>query len=481
MGLKVANLYQSIRATTISYGLRFVLQLLQIMVLARLLQPSDFGLLAVIGSLLVAMDILADIGIGRALIHFRDVTDNVRSSLYWISLAIAICIAAALAGFAPLAAMLFKEPMLASLLALNALALPLSALGRQFLVLAEKELKFSVLARIEIASTLIGVTVSVLLAMKGEGASSVVLGTLASTGMKTILAWLYLSDGWRPAWRINLDEVRPMLKFGAYLAGESLATTLHREADMFIGGAVMGSGALGFYAVARNLALKLAMTVINPVVTRIAFPIMANMQHDRAQLKTIYLSMLRMVSSINFPLYSMIALFAGEIISLLYGPQWGKATYYLEILAVWGLVRSIGNPVGSLVVAVGRAKLAFWWNSALLVVTPLVLLIGATFGGLGGLAWSLLLLHLLIFVAIWKLMVFPLCGATFIEYLHELSPPLLISVISGATAWLAVQPIESSIVRLAIGGILFALGYILLSYKYNRPWFSAMRKLLISR
>jgi O-antigen/teichoic acid export membrane protein len=481
MGLKVVNLYQSIRATTISYGLRFVLQLLQIMVLARLLQPSDFGLLAVIGSLLITMDILADIGIGRALIHFRDVSDNARSSLYWISLAIAICIALAVAGAAPLAAILFKEPMLASLLAINALVFPLSALGRQFLVFAEKELRFSVLARIEIASTLIGVTASIFLAMKGWGAYSVVVGSLASTGMNTFLAWLYLSDGWRPAWRLNLEEVRPMLKFGAYIVGESIATTLHREADMFIGGAVIGSGPLGFYAIARNLALKLAMTVINPVVTRAGFPVMAHMQHDRPQLKATYLSMLRMVSSVNFPLYLMIALFAGEIIALLYGPQWGKATYYLEILAVWGLIRSIGNPVGNLVVAVGRAKLAFWWNSALLVVTPLILLIGTIFCELNGLVWSLLLLHLLIFVAMWKLMVFPLCGATFSEYLHELSPPLLISVASVAPAWLVVQLIENPLPRLTMGGILFILGYILLSYKYNRPWYNAMRKLLISR
>jgi O-antigen/teichoic acid export membrane protein len=208
---------------------------------------------------------------------------------------------------------------------------------------------------------------------------------------------------------------------------------------------------------------------------------MAQMQNDRAQLKATYLSMLRMVSSINFPIYIMIALFSKELIGLLYGPQWEQASYYLEILAIWGLIRSIGNPVGSLVIAVGRARLAFWWNIALLVVTPLVFLVSTKFAGLDGLVWSLLVLHVLIFVAMWRLMVYPLCGARFREYLGELYPPLLIAVISGTAAWFAARVLEYPLLRLATGSVVFSFCYLLLSHQFNRSWLYAMRNLLTSR
>ncbi len=122
---------------------------------------------------------------------------------------------------------------------------------------------------------------------------------------------------------------------------------------------------MGIYSLPRDLSLRIAF-IINPIITRVGFPVMARVQQDTVQLKFIYLQTLRMTASVNFPLYLALALFAEEIVALLFGKQWQASAEYLQIFAVLGLIRSTGNPAGSLLYAVGRANLAFWWNMALL-------------------------------------------------------------------------------------------------------------------
>ena len=309
---------------------------------------------------------------------------------------------------------------------------------------------------------------------------ALVFGVLATAGTGGVLASFMLSDGWRPAWRLRITDIKHILKFGAYLVGQNIAGSLHREADIIIGGIISNPGALVQFSVSRNLALKLATTLINPIVTRVGFPLMACVQHDRVQLRSLFLSMLRMVYSINFPLYIMLVLFSKDFVVLLYGPRWEEAAQYLELLAVWGLIRSAGNPIGSLIVAVGRVRRAFWWNVALLVLTPLFLLVGSQINGLRGMVWAMVTLQVLIIVPMWWWLVYPICDASFKEYIRQPMLPLVISMISGSTAILAAHPFEHALLHLGVGILVFIPIYLALSYQFNRSWFTAMRVLLSS-
>jgi O-antigen/teichoic acid export membrane protein len=221
--------------------------------------------------------------------------------------------------------------------------------------------------------------------------------------------------------------------------------------------------------------------LVNPVITRVGFPVMSRVKDDRDQLKSIYLQTLRLTASVNFPMYVALGLFANEIVGLLYGPRWHPAAQYLRVLAAWGLVRSVGNPVGSLLYAVGRARLAFWWNVALLVVSPPILWAAASVAGLMGLAWGLLGLNLMIVVPMWRLLLNPACGVRFDEYLSAITAPLLIAGASGFAAWIATVGIHGSIARLAIGGGVGGIVYVGLSYLYNRAWTDAMVHLFDTR
>jgi O-antigen/teichoic acid export membrane protein len=475
------HIYKAVRATAVSHGTRFALLILQISILARLLQPDDFGLMAVLAALLSILGILADFGISRALIHFREISDQARNSLFWFTILLSIGLAAAMILAAPVISLIFGSPVLSPVLMLGGLIFPLSAIGQQFRVIAEKNLRFTPLTRIEMFSTLTGIITSIGFALADFGVYSLVLGTLVSTAVNSGLACYFLSSGWRPKLSMRMVEIQPFMAFGRYLIGESLANTLRMEMDIFICGMMADSAAVGMYSLARNLSLKLSTTVINPVVTRVGLPTLADAQHDTFKLKKIYLAMLHMVSSINFPLYVILGLFSHDIVFLLYGPDWGPTANYLTILAAWGLIRSIGNPVGSLIIATGRARRAFWWNICLLVVTPLLLAVGMYANGIIGLTCTLVLSQLLIFLLAWRLLVFSICGASFMEYCSQLIAPLGISILAGACAFPVLHLLPQPLLRLAVGTTIFITAYLGLSMVFNRSWFNTMREVLLPK
>jgi O-antigen/teichoic acid export membrane protein len=187
---------------------------------------------------------------------------------------------------------------------------------------------------------------------------------------------------------------------------------------------------------------------------------------------------LSMTASANFPIYVALGLFSNEIIAALYGPQWKESAIYLQILAGWGLFRSVGNPVGSLLHAVGAVRKAFWWNAVSVVVTPTIYYTTASIWGLQGLSISMIAICIFQVPLMWGLLVRPYCGATLGEYLGQLSIPFLLSAISGIFAWSLTHNLEHGTIRLSVGCFLGGTAYLLLSRVFNRQWFNAVWTLL---
>ncbi len=163
--------------------------------------------------------------------------------------------------------------------------------------------------------------------------------------------------------------------------GGTLWNTLCLQADVFIAGLYASPAGAAFYAVPREQCLRISNTVVNPVVTRVGLPVMTRLKHDPKALRSVYLQTLRMTASLNFPIYLLLALFPEPVVLLLLGPQWHESASYLRVLALWGLIRSTGNPSGSLIYAVGLARRAHLWSLALFAVTVPVLWLAARSGG----------------------------------------------------------------------------------------------------
>jgi lipopolysaccharide exporter len=467
--------YSAIRWTTIGSAVRVLLQIAQLAVLARLLSPADYGLMAMVSVVLALAAIFADMGMNSAYVQRQSVSEFERSSLFWVNIAVSSAFTLLVLVTSPLLAYWFGDARLTPLLMLAASTFVISALGQQIRMSAEKAMNFRPLILIEVAAALLGFAAAVVCAFVGLGVYALLLGGVVNAASSTALAWIYLANGWRPLWRFRLVDVRGYTRFGGALVASNFVNELNRNIDLLLGGRMLGATALGLYSLPRQVVFQV-QGVVNPVVTRVGFPLVSQIQTDLPRVRVVYLKSLNMTSSINAPLYMGLAYFAPQVVGIVLGDKWLEIADLLRILAVWSLIRSTGNPVGSLLLGMGRADLALKWNLAMLMVLPPALWAGSGFGT-QGLAWTLLASSIVMFIPGWYVLVWSQCKAGLWEYCLATLKPILLAVVAIGAGYFAGIAAKDSYLRLGIAIIASVPLYLWLSYLLNREWVAAMLQL----
>lgn len=416
------------------------LQLGSLAVLARLLTPEDFGLVAMVAVIVGLTQAYADMGISNAIIHRQDTTLDQLSSLYWLNIAASFVAYLVLAGGTPLIVLLYDEPRLENLVPLAALSLLISSLGMQFRTLLQKTLRFKVLAITEAIAAAVGTATAIAAAMANQGPYAIIYGSLAGTATGTILAVVI---GWHD-WPVRLifrrDHLDGYLSFGLYQMGERTINYLWQKLDQLFIGVLIGGQALGYYNMAANLT-SLPLQRINPILTRVAFPMFAKVQDNNDQLMRGFMIMRRMLATVNFPLYLGLASAAPVLVPVVFGDQWLESTPLIQILALVAALRATGNPVGSLLLAKGRADYGFYWNLVVVLVQIPVIAAGAYFGDVIGVSIAILAAQCVYFSVGYFVLVRRLIGPCFGLYLGSLGP----AAISASFMALAVMVIGETV------------------------------------
>lgn len=424
-----------VKWTTLSTVVISVLQLVQLTVLARLLKPSDFGLMAMTMVVIGFAQAYADMGISAALVYRQDITPEKLSSLYWLNILAGLAVFGLVLAASPLAVWFFHEPLLIRLLPVVAVSFLISSASLQFHWLLEKELKFNLLAKQEIFATVAGSLVAVIAAFLGQGVWSLVWGQLMNAGVKTtLLLWIGWSQ-WPPMLHFKRDDLHGFLSFGLYQMGERSINYFNSRIDQLLIGNLLGAQELGYYNFAFNLVMQ-PLNSINPILTRVAFPVFARMQDDINGLRQTYLKMVNMLSTINAPLLFGLGAVGPLLIPLVFGEQWMPAVPLVQVLAFYAFIRSGVNPVGSLLLAKGRADLGFRWNLALLFTTAPVVFAGAKLGDAMGIALALALLMILYLTANYLFLVRTLIGPCAMRYASSILKPAALAAVMGGSVWL---------------------------------------------
>jgi O-antigen/teichoic acid export membrane protein len=419
------TLTQQARIGTFWTGLSSLVGLIvhfgQLIVLARLLSPVDFGLAAMVMVVIGLAQVYADAGVGNAIIHRQDNTVQALASLYWLNIGIGIALFLVIVLATPAIIDFFGEPRLETILPLAGLSVLVIPFGQQFQALMQKNLQFRLLAVIEISASLIGAAVAIALASKGFGVHALIYGFLANAFVRTVCLVVAGIRQWRPAFRFKFSDVRGYFSFGLYQMGERTINFLSQRVDQLIIGTAIGALSLGYYNLAFSLAI-FPVSRINPVLTRVAFPVFAKVQDDNAKLLKGYMLLQRIVALINFPILVGMAVTAPVFVPIILGPQWEPSIPLIQILAFVGLLRATGNPVGALLLAKGRANVAFFWNLGVVAVLIPVVLLGAKLHGAVGVAIAVLATQIVLFWANYYVNIRSTIGPCLLAHLSSFTP-----------------------------------------------------------
>lgn len=468
--------FSAVRWTALVAASKVFLQLAQVAVLARLLAPEDFGLMAMVAVVLGFGTLFSDMGINSAYVQRTGVTPAQRSSLFWLNILLGGALTSVVLTLSPVIAGFFGDARLAPLLMAASTTFCITALGQQLKITAEKALDFRPVACIEVAAALSGFVAALIAAYSGLGVYALVIGVIANATMITLLAWLILAKGWRPMWRFRYADIPSFLGFGGALVASNLVNEVSRSVDLLIGGRMLAASTFGLYSLPRQLVFHV-QGAVNPIITRVGFPLVAQLKADKDKVQSIYLKTLNMTAATNAPLYLGVAFFAPQVITIMLGDKWLAEVDLLRILAIWGFVRSTGSPVGSLLLGMGRADLSLKWNLVCLCLLLPILWFGVQFGS-EGLAWSLLGFALVMFIPGWFFLVRPLCHASLVDYLNATIRPLLIATISIVPAYVLTLQITNPHFQLVIAVLISAPLYLGGSFMLNREWWVAMLVLM---
>lgn len=358
-------------------------QLVSTVILARLIPVEDFGLFGMVVVFTGLARALSQFGLNAAIIQRREATEFQLSSLYWLNVGVGCCVALLLITVSPLIVLFFGQTKLYPILIWSAISFVILSFGQQFDSLLQKEMAFRRLAQISVMEIIIGGIASVLFAWSGAGALSLVWGGVTRSAVRSgCLLFDAFRRQWLPRLHFSVSELRGFIGFASYQLGEQMVNLIGNNIDYLVIGRVLGATQLGYYTLAFNLT-NIPRYQLNPVITTVAFPLFSSVQHDDSKLRSGYQKTLSYVSLISFPLLIGLFAIAEPFIRIVYGEVWLPAVPALQAYCFLGIIYALGNPIGSIILAKGRADIGFWCNALAVLGFLVAVVVGVNWGILG--------------------------------------------------------------------------------------------------
>jgi len=374
---------RAVRGAAISFGgqgVKFFLQLVSTMVLARLLTPQDFGLIAMVVAVTGFMLIFKDLGLSAATVQKAEINHAQISTLFWINTAIGFAIMLITIALAPVVVWFYKEPKLLWVTIALASGFILSGLTVQHQALLTRQMRFSALVVIDIIALSVSIVIGIAGAWAGLRYWALVLMQLAMPLTTVVGVWI--ASGWRPGLPTLHSGVRSILAFGGNLTGYGFVNYFGRTFDNILLGRYWGESPLGFYTKAYSLLLLPIGQIVAPM-TAVAIPTLSRLQNEPERFRHYYLKAIKLISYVSMPLIVAMAVLSNEIVAVVLGKQWMQACPIFRILAVAALWQPVGSTIGWVFVSLGQTRRMFIWACIAIPLIIISFLIGLPWGAIG--------------------------------------------------------------------------------------------------
>ncbi|NTW31095.1 MAG: lipopolysaccharide biosynthesis protein [Bacteroidetes bacterium] len=303
-------------------------------ILARVLSPREFGLIGMTSFFISLGQSIADSGFMDALIRKKNCTQIDYSTVFYFNIAVGLAWYIILVAISALVASFFNEPQLQILLPVIGLGVIFNALSLIQRTLLTKRLDFKLQTNISIASSMISGIVGLILAMKGFGVWSLVALTLTKNALNTLLLWVW--NGWKPIFTINLDSLKELFGFGSKILLVGLINTTYKNIYLAVIGKYISSMELGYYTRADAFNQLPSQNITN-VIQRVSYPVLSSIREDIPKLKDGYRKLIKSTMLISFVLMIGMAAISKSMVLTLIGDKWLVSAEYLELLCFVGM------------------------------------------------------------------------------------------------------------------------------------------------
>jgi O-antigen/teichoic acid export membrane protein len=312
-------------------GIQFIISI----ILARLLLPEQFGLIAMLMIFMAIAQAFIDSGFGQALIQKQDATHIDECSIFYFNILVGFLAAGLLCLTAPWIAGFYNQPLLVPLTCALSLNMIINAFGLVQTTLLIKQIDFKTQLKVSVIATVISGTIGVTMALNGFGVWSLVAQSLGSNLFRTALLWLF--NTWRPSLTFSFVSLRGMFAFGSKLLCAGMIATIFDNIYLIVIGKMFSASDLGFYSRAKGLQ-QLPVMNISTTVARVTFPVFSSVQDDKARLKRGVRKALLTLAMVNFPMMIGLAVVARPLVLVLLTDKWLPCVPYLQLFCMVGML-----------------------------------------------------------------------------------------------------------------------------------------------
>jgi PST family polysaccharide transporter len=363
-----------------SQGISIAIQLASTVVLARLLSPNDYGIMAMVVAVTGFASLFRDLGLSSAAIQKKDLSDAQQSNLFWLNVIMGSLLTIIVALASPAVAWFYKKPELAPVTLALSVSFVIVALGTQHGADLVRSMKFTRRAVATIAGALVTLGVSVGFALHGYSYWSLVWGTLSGSVITTAL--LFKLSAFTPGRPTRRSGIGDMLKFGANVTGFDLVNYFHRNLDNILIGRFWGPDSLGLYSRAYQLLMFPIQTIRGPI-NAVAFPALSRLQDQPAAYRAYYRRVTAIVAFLSMPLCAFLFAVTKPAIELALGKQWIGVVPIFAVLALTGFIQPVASLRGLVMLSTQRGKAYFSWGVFNAVAVSVGFVCGIPWGAIG--------------------------------------------------------------------------------------------------
>mgnify|MGYP001791383083 CR=1 FL=1 len=327
----------------ISFGVFFLL--------ARLLGPETFGLVALASVFLAFIQVFLDQGLSQAIVQRHELEEEHLDTAFWTNIGISLLLTTVSIACAGLVADFYKEPQLTAIIRCLSLTFVFGSVSGVQGAMLSRQLAFKALAIRSLIAMLIGGIVGVTMAFMGFGVWSLVGQQLANSLAQALVLW-WVSD-WRPGFKVSKKHFKELFSFGINVLGIRILDFFNRRSDDFLIGYFLGPVALGYYSIAYRLLLTMTQ-LLTSITTKVAMPTFSRLQQDLPRLRRGFYTAIQFTSLVSFPAFLGMSVLAPELVRALFGEKWLPSIPVMQILAFIGILHSVYYFNATIIMAMGK-------------------------------------------------------------------------------------------------------------------------------